>query len=101
MNRPYDLIAFVVVLSLASVVPAHADGFITPFLGYNFGGDSGANCVSFSNCDDKRLNWGVSLGSTHGIFGAEVDFGYAPQFFGKTSGGDNAVLTLMANLMVL
>lgn len=79
---------------------ARADGFITPFAGFNFGGDS-ANCVSATNCEEKRLNWGVSLGSTHGVFGFEEDFGYAPQFFGKTEGGDNAVLTLMSNVMVV
>jgi len=47
---------------------ARADGFITPFIGFNFGGDS-ANCISVTNCDEKRTNWGVSLGTTHGIFG--------------------------------
>jgi opacity protein-like surface antigen len=81
-------------------VPARADGFITPFAGFNFGGDS-ANCISATNCEEKRINWGVSFGSTHGIFGFEEDIGYAPEFFGKTSGGDNAVLTVMSNVMVV
>lgn len=81
--------------------PARAEGFITPFVGFNFGGDS-ANCLTATNCDEHRTNWGVSLGGTNGIFGGEVDFGYAPQFFGTTgSGGDNAVLTLMSNLMLV
>jgi hypothetical protein len=79
---------------------ARADGFITPFAGFNFGGDS-ANCISATNCDEKRLNWGVSFGTTHGIFGFEEDIGYAPDFFGTTSGGDNAVLTVMSNLMIV
>lgn len=80
--------------------PAFADGFISPSIGFNFGGDS-ANCVSATNCEEKRTNWSVSLGATHGIFGGEVDFGYAPDFFGKTSTGDNAVLTIMSNLMLV
>jgi opacity protein-like surface antigen len=81
-------------------VAAHADGFITPFAGFNFGGDS-ANCISATNCEEKRINWGVSLGTTHGVFGFEEDIGYAPEFFGKTSGGDNAVLTVMSNVMIV
>lgn len=91
---------FVLATVLASAAPARADGFITPFVGFNFGGDS-ANCLTLTNCEERRTNWGVSLGTMNGIFGAELDFGYAPQFFGKTDTGDNAVLTLMTNLMLV
>ena len=80
--------------------PARADGFISPFFGFNYGGDS-TNCTTLTSCDDKRLNWGVALGSTGGIFGFEEEFAYAPNFFGTTSGGDNAVLTLMSNVLVV
>ena len=90
----------VLVAVIASAAPARADGFITPFVGFNFGGDS-ANCLALTNCDDKRTNWGVSVGTMNGIFGAELDLGYAPQFFAKTDMGDNAVLTLMTNLMLV
>jgi hypothetical protein len=83
-----------------SVTPARADGFITPYIGFNFGGDS-ANCASLRNCEEKRTNWGVTFGSTNGIFGFEGDIGYAPDFFGKTPDGDNGVLHFMADLMVL
>jgi len=81
-------------------LPAHAQGFISPFAGYNFGGDS-ANCASLRNCDDKRVNFGVSLGTTHGILGVEEDIAYAPDFFGKIPGENNAVLTVMSNLMLV
>jgi len=94
------LSALVLLCLAASAVPARADGFITPFIGYNFGGDS-ANCVSLSNCDERRNNWGVSLGTMGSVFGFEADIGYAPQFFGKTDTGDNAVLTIMSNLLVI
>jgi opacity protein-like surface antigen len=53
-----------------------------------------------TNCDDKRVNWGVALGATGGIFGFEEEFAYAPNFFG-TSGSENAVLTLMSNVLVV
>jgi len=92
--------ALVLAVSLVSALPARADGFIAPFAGFNFGGDS-ANCISVTNCDEKRLNWGASLGTMNGIFGAEVDFGYAPHFFGETATGDNSVLTVMSNLMLI
>src|SRR3954467_7200128 len=83
-----------------AAAPARAQGFISPYAGYNFGGDS-ANCVSLQNCDEKRLNLGVSFGTTHGIFGFEEDIAYARDFFGRTPGGNNAVLTVMSNLMIV
>jgi len=41
-------------LLAVTAVPARADGFITPYYGFNFGGDS--NCARFTNCEDKRKN---------------------------------------------
>jgi opacity protein-like surface antigen len=92
----------VLVLSIALLSfaprPVWAQGFITPFVGFGFGGDS-PNCLSLTNCEEKRLNWGVSIGKTNGVMGVEEDFAYAPDFFGKTSTGGNAMLTLMTNMM--
>ena len=97
IRRVGTLVLFGLCLSART---ARADGFISPFIGYNFGGDS-ANCVGVTSCDERRNNWGVSLGTMGDVFGAELDIGYAPQFFGKTDTGDNAVLTVMANLMLI
>ena len=91
------LITITASILVYSAAPASADGYISPFLGYNFGGDS-QNCVSLRNCEEHRNNWGVSLGSTGAPFGFELDLGYAPDFFGKTDTGSNAVLTVMTNL---
>ena len=85
---------------IGSAAPARADGFISPFIGFNFGGDS-SNCASLTSCEDKRTNFGVSLGTVRGALGFEEEIGYSPDFFGKTPGGDNAMLTLMSNLMVV
>jgi hypothetical protein len=85
---------------LLSSSSARAEGVIPPYIGFNFGGDS-ANCATFSNCEEKRTNWGVTFGSTSGIFGIEEDIGYAPEFFGKTTGAANGVLHLMTDFMVL
>jgi len=88
------------VIALTSASPARADGFVTPYIGFNFGGDV-ANCLSLSNCQEKRTNFGVTVGSTHSIFGIEADFGYAPQFFGKSSGQSNSVFHFMTDFIVL
>jgi hypothetical protein len=95
--RPVALAALLLALN---TTPARADGFISPFIGYNFGGDS-QNCVSLRNCEEKRNNWGVSIGSDAAPFGAEFDIGYAPDFFGRTPNSDNGVLTVMGNLLLV
>ncbi len=86
-------------LLVAAAAPARADGYITPFYGFNFGGDS-ANCVSLTNCQEKRTNLGVSLGSMGTVLGFEADFGYAKDFFGETPGADTSVLTFTTNVTV-
>ena len=84
----------------SSAVPARADGFISPFIGFGFSGDT-AHCLSLTNCEEKRTHWGASFGTMNGVFGFEEEIAYAPNFFGKTPGSDNAMLTLMSNLMVI
>ena len=88
-------------LLLVALTPAaaRADGMIIPFVGWNFGGDSGKD---FSNAvDADQLNWGVSftwMGG--GVFGVETDIGYSPDFFGKTDIGGSSVLSAMGNLLL-
>jgi opacity protein-like surface antigen len=89
----------VVVLAFiaATPSPARAEGFLSGLIGYNFSGDSG--CPTIRNCEDKRLNFGVSVGSV-GVIGFEEELAYAKDFFGKTSTGSSSVLTLMSNLLI-
>jgi len=91
--------ALALACTLAASGLARAQGFVTPFIGYNFGGDS-ANCLSFTNCDEKRLNFGVSLGSMGGSVGFEEDFGWAKNFFGEAPDTDSSVFTLMSNVLI-
>jgi hypothetical protein len=77
---------------------ARGEGFVTPYLGYNFGGDS-ANCPTLTNCENKHPNFGVSLGAANGILGIEEDIAYAKDFFGSVPGADNNVFTAMTNVM--
>jgi len=77
---------------------ASAAGFVSPFFGYNFGGDAG--CPEITNCDNKSWNYGVGVGALGAVVGFELDFGYSPKFFGETPGYDSSVLTLMGNFML-
>lgn len=82
--------------------PAQAQTYFVPFFGFDFGGDAG-NCPSLlGDCSVKRTAYGFSVGHlSHGIFGFEEDFSYAPDFFGASASfGANSVLTLMSNLVV-
>jgi opacity protein-like surface antigen len=97
--RTLTSVSLAIVVLVLGAQPARADGFITPFVGYNFGGDS-ANCASLTNCQEKHANFGVSLGTTGGVFGFEADIAYATDFFGTVPGVDNNVFTAMANLMI-
>ena len=91
-----------VVLALGLLVSvaghARAEGFLVPYLGYNFGGDS--NCPTVNNCEDKRRNFGVAVGAMGSVFGFEEDFGFAKDFFGTSSGADNSVFTMMSNVLI-
>jgi len=82
-----------------SPAAARADGLFIPFIGWNFGGDAGSD---FSDAvDSSRLNWGASLAwMGAGVIGVEGDFGYSPDFFGKTDIGGSNVFTAFGNVML-
>ena len=107
--RKLFLSAIFAALALAATPErASADWLFTPFIGTNFGGK--ANFGDFNDFDDefeRRVNFGATLGwMGNGIVGAEVDFGWSPNFFENTVGdsnfafGDSNVTTLMGNLIV-
>jgi len=93
--------AFVACVTFAAPRPAHADGFITPFIGVNFGG---ATDTEFGTAvgDNSDLTYGVSIGwMGAGIIGVEEDLGYAPKFFAPAALiGQTNVLTLMTNVII-
>lgn len=84
----------------AAAAPARADAFFTPFYGFSFGGDSNSNCATATSCEDKRRNYGVSMGKMGTVFGVEEDISIAKDFFGKVPNVDNSVFTLMSNLLI-
>lgn len=76
---------------LALPVAAHADGFLSPYIGYNFGGDT----------TDKSTVYGASLGFMGRKAGFEFDFGYTPEFFGAdTLDVDGKLVTMTGNVMI-
>jgi len=92
------MLAFI--LSIAWAASARAEGFISPLIGFNFGGD--ANCPQITSCQDKRLNFGVSLGTMGSVLGFEEEFAYAKDFFGTAPLISNSsVLTVMSNVMLV
>lgn len=72
-------------------IPAQADGFLSPYIGVNLGGDTTENSTTF----------GGALGFIGDKAGFEIDFGYTPEFFGSdTLDVDGKLVTVMANVLV-
>src|SRR6187455_1468112 len=92
-------IGTVLVAILLAPVPARADTLLIPFFGVNFGGDAGKE---FSEAfDTSQYNWGASISFMGGgVFGVEADFGFSPDFYGKTDVGGSNVLTATGNLLI-
>lgn len=84
--------------SAATTREASAQGFISPLIGYNFGGDSG--CPEIANCEDKKLNIGVAFGALGPVLGFETEIAFINDFFGVTPLLQSNVLTLMGNVML-
>ena len=77
---------------LAIPATARAEGYVNPYIGTNFGNNSG----------NGRAAFGVSGGYMGaGAVGAEVDAGWHPSFFGNQGDyGSNYVFDLMGNLII-
>jgi hypothetical protein len=95
MKIVWTVLAFTMLLAPR---PAAAQGFIAPFIGFDFGGD--AKCPEISDCEDKTTNFGVAIGTLGPVVGFEEEFSYAKDFFGTAPGLESSVLTLMSNLVI-
>jgi hypothetical protein len=51
--------------------------------------------------DDSKICYGGNLTLKGSVVGFAVDFGYTPDFFGSGSLGNNNLVTLMGNLVVM
>jgi opacity protein-like surface antigen len=98
LSGKHAALAVALVCIAGAPAPARAEGFISPLIGFNFGGD--ANCPSVQGCEDKRMNYGVALGAAGNVFGFEEEFAYARDFFGTAPNLKSSVFTLMSNVML-
>jgi len=95
-------VLFAVVLGGFLSIPAQAraDWIFTPFIGANLHNEDDTLGLNTKN---GTVNFGGSLAwMGAGVFGVELDFGYAPNFFEQqnTSEFDGNVTTLMGNLIL-
>jgi hypothetical protein len=96
VTRTIPIVLFLVALGPGA---ARADGLIVPYVGVNFGGDSGTDLGAA--VDAKQSNFGVSFAwMGGGVIGFEGDVGYSPDFFGKTDAGGSSMLTLAGNVLL-
>ena len=98
-HAPRLLIGLVLLAAVLAPRDARAQGFLAPFVGFDFGGDSG--CQTASGCEDKKSNIGIAFGKMGGAVGFETDIGYARNFFGDTPGQTSNVLSIMNNFMII
>jgi opacity protein-like surface antigen len=102
MKRVYAVaVVFCMFGFLLSAAPARADGFVSPSVGVDFGGNAG-NTLRGAVNDSQKVNWGVAVGwMSGGVFGLEEDFSWAPNFFGSggTTIDKTRVVTLMTNVI--
>jgi hypothetical protein len=98
IQRRILLFTLSVALVLCAATQARAQSFISPMLGFNFGGVSG--CPAITGCTNQQRNLSLSLGRFGSIFGAETELAYTPDFFGDAPELSSNVRTLMGNVML-
>ena len=91
-------------LAMVVFVPgaARADGYVSPLIGANFGGSVGTP-LNVAARNRSRAAYGAQFGGMGGgIFGAEVDFSYTPNFFTENEGAvtSNNLLAIVPALIV-
>lgn len=84
-------------LTVAWTSGASAQSYVSPFLGYNYGGDAG--CQTALGCESPASNLGIALGRGR-VVGFEEELLYARDFFGKSAAQSTNLLTLMSNVVV-
>ena len=99
--RPLGPALLCSVILLLAPATASGQGYLTAFVGGNFGGDSGVSLDESIN-DTSKLDYGARLGLlAGGVFGGEIEVGYTPNFYGKGTVFDSSsVLTVMGNVVL-
>jgi len=101
MTKSLKALSAALLICAGLATEARADGFVSPFLAVNFGGDAGG---TFNNNvrDRNRVTFGGNVGFMGGgIFGVELDVAYTKNFYGEGAVvGDNSLLTVMPAVIV-
>ena len=98
MNKRLRRGALTLVIIMVTTAEARAQGYISPMLGFNFGGVSG--CPELPGCTDNQKTLSIAAGGFGTIFGAEAEVAHSPHFFGEAPGLSASVLTMMGNVML-
>lgn len=94
------LVGIVFIGIIGNAARVQAQVVISPLVGYDFGGDAGCPDLSdLIECDDRKINFGASIGALGTLFGLEGEVAYAPDFFGESTALSSSVLTAMANVL--
>jgi hypothetical protein len=96
ITRALGTFSAALLISAVLATEVHADGFMSPFLGVNFGGEAGGT-FNDNVRDRSRAAFGGNLGfMSGGILGLELDAAYTKNFYGEGPAvGDNSLLTIM------
>lgn len=99
LRRFCALSALAIAFLSCTATPARAQGFFSPLIGYDYGGNS--LCQTLRGCEQKKLNIGFAFGKLGRAGGFEEEIAWAKDFYGSSeSGADSNVLTVMSNFMV-
>ena len=99
MNKGLRRGALTLVIIMVTTAEARAQGYISPMLGFNFGGVSG--CPELPGCTDNQKTFSIAAGGFGTIFGAEAEVAHSPHFFGEAPGlSSSSALTMMGNVML-
>ena len=100
--RPKFIAGICLVTLSCLPVAARADGYVSPFIGANFGGTVGTP-LNLAIRDRNRVAFGAQFGGMGGgVFGAEVDFSYTQNFFAESEGivQGNNLLTVVPAVII-
>ena len=96
-----SIVAGLVLAGLSLPTPAHADAWVSGFVGTLFGGTTGTE-LSEAVANGSDTTYGFSVGSMgNGVLGAEFDLGHTPRFFGEDSSVETSSLTTAQGSLIL
>jgi hypothetical protein len=97
-------IAIGITIGVTSQAQAQVNILVSPMVGSDSGGNAGCpplNGPRLSECQEKTINAGISVGAVGNLYGLEEEMAYAPNIFGDAPGLSASVFTLMINGLLI